>query len=80
MLAEIMERFASYIDRHSIVATTILYSILFYTLGVITDVVEYGVTEPATLEKAAVIAAILTPISGLQAAVIAFYNKRKERK
>ena len=67
-----------FIDRHAIVATSILYSILFYTLGVITTVVQYGTTEPASLEKAAIIAAILTPISGLQAAVIMFYKDRKK--
>ena len=74
MLNKIMH----FLDRHAVVATTILYSILYYTLGVITTVVEYGTTEPASLEKAAIIAAILTPISGLQAVVIKFYNERKK--
>ena len=69
-----------FIDKHSIVATTILYTILYFTLFVMEQVVSYGITGEASLEKAAIIAAILTPISGLQAAVISFYNKRKENK
>ena len=69
-----------WMDEHSVVATIILFSVIGFTLDMTAEVVKYGIGEPASLEKAAVIAAILTPISGLQAAVISFYNKRKERK
>ncbi|MCP4442856.1 MAG: hypothetical protein GY810_28455 [Aureispira sp.] len=75
-----LDKFLAFVDRNHLVATSILYSILFFTLEIIADVVSYGLTEPASMQKAAIIAAILTPISGLQAAVISFYNKRKDAK
>jgi len=67
-----------FIDRHAIVATSILLTILYFTLYVIEQMVTYGTEGIPSLEKAAIIAAILTPISGLQAAVISFYSKRKD--
>ncbi len=68
-----------FIDKHAIVATLVLIGVLSFTLGITSEVVSYGIEEPASMDKAAIIAAILTPISGLQAAVIAFYNRRKDK-
>ena len=68
-----------WMDKHSVVATIILFSVLGFTLDMTAEVVWYGIENPPSMEKAAIIAAILTPLSGLQAAVISFYNKRKEK-
>ena len=73
-----LDKLMLFLDRHAIVATSILYIMIFFTLGIITTVVDYGVTNPASLEKAAIIAAILTPVTAMQTAVIAFYNNRKK--
>jgi hypothetical protein len=68
-----------WMDDHSVIATVILFLVMGITLGITIDMVNYAVTNPPSMEKAAIIAAVLTPISGLQAAVISFYNKRKEQ-
>lgn len=72
-----MDKLFSFIDRHAIVATTVLYVILYLTVKVFFIVVEYGIEGEASVDKAGVIAAILTPISGLMAGAVKFYNDRK---
>lgn len=71
------EKFFDFIDRHAVVATTILYAILYLTYTAFSAMIDYAITGDASIEKAGIIAAILTPVTGLLGAAVKFYNDRK---
>ena len=72
-----LEKIFRFIDRHAIVATTVLYSILYLTYGAFSAMIDYAIMGEASIEKAGIIAAILTPVTGLLGAAVKFYNDRK---
>lgn len=72
-----LDKIFDFIDRHAVVATTVLYVCLYITIVAISAMIEYANVGQASIEKAGVIAAILTPVTGLLGAAIKFYNDRK---
>jgi hypothetical protein len=73
-----LDRLLTLLDKHAVVATFVLIFICYITGMSVSAMLDMAQVEPSSLERAAVIAAVLTPISGLMAGAITFYNKRKE--
>lgn len=74
----ILDKLFAFLDKHSVVATVVLAFICNLTWVAVLHMLELASVEPPSLERAAVIAAVLTPIAGLMAGAITFYNKRKD--
>jgi len=73
-----LDKLFTFLDKHAVVATCVLVFVCYITGTAFSEMITLAQVEPSTLERAAVIAAILTPASGLMAGAITFYNKRKE--
>ena len=75
-----MDNLFTFLDKHAVVATIVLMFVSALTATAFSEMLAFSQVEPPSIDRAAVIAAILTPVSGLMAGAISFYNKRKEDK
>lgn len=73
-----MDKLFLFLDRHSVVASLVLIFICCLTGYSFSEMIAFAQVEPPSVDRASVIAAVLTPVSGLMASAITFYNKRKE--